>query len=500
MKTSIAWQETEESRSLLVERLSRTIEALPLEERSKKKAGRPQQVEWKQIVLGVLVSVLFGMNNYQQLWRRLRSQPLGSYEPIEVKDDAIIKRLRQAGTRPWEDLFEQLQDPEEDLGQAEELAPFARSVVALDEMAGEQMQRHLKTQWGLPAGDKRLLPGKLSGRFNVRSQQWERVQWQPDAQANCKVNVGTLLLGLAVGSLLLFDLGYFAFAWFDQLSSAGYWWISRLREKTSYQLVHTFWRLEGNLDALIWLGAYRSDRAGRMVRLVRFWDGEKVHSYITNVLDPRQLSLKHLAQLYARRWDIELAFLLLKEYLPLRQWWSSQAVLVQQQCLAVLIVAQEVHRLQVRLARQAGVPIFDVSLPLVMEQVPHWLDQGQDPQEWMSRYGKALGLIRPSSRLVPVVPEVKEEELRLPQGPLPENRKERYHRYEQRGEGEEADATISKTGTAKKREKRKREKKEREEKMVNVQEKRENHSSHHKKRKKQNPLGIEKERISLFSG
>jgi hypothetical protein len=48
--------------------------------------------------------------------------------------------------------------------------------------------------------------------------------------------------------------------------------VSRLREKTSYQLVHVFWRFEGNIDALIWLGAHRADRAGQLVRV---WDGEQ---------------------------------------------------------------------------------------------------------------------------------------------------------------------------------------------------------------------------------
>jgi hypothetical protein len=136
------------------------------------------------------------------------------------------------------------------------------------------------------------LPGKLAGRYDVRKQQWDLVQWRQDAQANCKMNVGSLLQGLPAGSLLLFDLGYFAFWWFDQLSERGYWWISRLREKTSYEIVHVYWRYEGHLDALIWLGAYRANRAGRMVRLIRFWDGQMLHTYITNVLDPHHLSMK----------------------------------------------------------------------------------------------------------------------------------------------------------------------------------------------------------------
>jgi len=41
------------------------------EETGEKRRGRPRQVAWIQICLGLLVSVLYGMNNYQQLWRRL---------------------------------------------------------------------------------------------------------------------------------------------------------------------------------------------------------------------------------------------------------------------------------------------------------------------------------------------------------------------------------------------------------------------------------------------
>ena len=40
-----------------------------------------------------------------------------------------------------------------------------------------------------------MLPGKLAGRYNIRSQQWEVVQWRENVQANCKVEVMSLLAG-----------------------------------------------------------------------------------------------------------------------------------------------------------------------------------------------------------------------------------------------------------------------------------------------------------------
>jgi len=68
----------------------------------------------------------------------------------------------------------------------------------------------------------------------------------------------------------------------------------------------------GLLDAIVWLGKYRADRAASAVRLVCFSFHGTQYRYLTNVLDSTQLSLRDIAQLYARRWDIELAFKLLK--------------------------------------------------------------------------------------------------------------------------------------------------------------------------------------------
>jgi hypothetical protein len=65
------------------------------------------------------------------------------------------------------------------------------------------------------------------------------------------------LQGRSVGSLLLFDLGYFSFPFFDTLTDRKLWWVSRYRENTSYSIAHVFYRHCEKLDALIWLGKGR---------------------------------------------------------------------------------------------------------------------------------------------------------------------------------------------------------------------------------------------------
>src|SRR5579863_8862177 len=205
-------------------------------------------------------------------------------------------------------------------------------------------------------------------------------------------------------SLLLFDLGYFSFPWFDYLSERGYYWISRYREKTCYQLLHVYYQHGVSLDALVWLGSAHGPRAGHAVRLVRFGDGKQLRLYLTNVRDPLQLPLGDIARLYARRWDIELAFLTIKELFGLHHWWSSQLPLILQQIAVVLLLAQVVQALRLRIAAQAYCDPFDVSLPLLVKQLPHLLRARLDPVEWVLTHGHTQRVLRPSRRFQVVAP------------------------------------------------------------------------------------------------
>ena len=116
------------------------------------------------------------------------------------------------------------------------------------------------------------------------------------------------LAGLKKGTLLLFDRGYFSFALFDELQELGLWWISRYAYNATFKILHICYQGDGVLDAIVYLGVHRTGQAKYPVRLVRFWVKGQLYTYVTNVLDPQMLSLADIARLYARRWDIELAF------------------------------------------------------------------------------------------------------------------------------------------------------------------------------------------------
>jgi hypothetical protein len=143
------------------------------------------------------------------------------------------------------------------------------------------------------------------------------------------------------------------------------------------------------------LGAYRADRAKHAVRLVQFRQGGVLRRYVTNVLDPRVLPPADLARLYACRWDVALAFKLVKRHLGLHLLWSAHPGVVLHQVWAVLTIAQTVQALRGEIAGQAGVDVFEVSVPLLVEYLPLLLEQGEDPVTFFVAAGRRLALSAP---------------------------------------------------------------------------------------------------------
>jgi hypothetical protein len=391
--------------------------------------GQPARMTIEHLWLALVLAVLRGLTCGNDVWRLIAWEGVGSFPIVSVTSTAVRQRLRAAGSASLHLLLERVNAALGQRGAATSaltLAPFAPQVVALDETTLDALHRWCPDLRGLPAGCAQLLVGKLAGLFDLRAQQWLRLQFRDDVLANCKVGVLLLLDCLAPGSLILADLGYFSFAWFDYLTDQGYWWISRLRERTSYRIVHICYQHGETLDALIWLGAYRADRAAHQVRLVQFRQGAHLHRYLTNVTDPTLLSMLDIARLYARRWDIELAFKLLKRELGLHLWWAATPVLLLQQLLAALILAQVLHALQLEIAAQAQVDPFEVSLPILVKLLAHPPATIQPLVPLLVERGRLLGLIRPSTRLQVQAPSIPLTQLHPPPANLPTVRSARY--------------------------------------------------------------------------
>lgn len=364
--------------------------------------GRPPIIPAAMLWLGFLLCVLRGLHAQRAIWRMLALHGFWGHPPTPITDSAIYQRLARAAPTAFQELFQRLTALlHERYAVVSDLpyAAFAADVIALDHSTLDAVMRKLKLLRGRPAGDPTLLPGRLATLFDVRRQLFRHVDFETDAQRNVKFQVERLLQPLTPGTLLLFDLGYFGFAWFDLLVEQGFHFISRLRAGTSWTLDHVLYTGGSSQlylrEAWIYLGKYKADRGAQPVRLVEVTYGGRTHRYITNVLDPTVLPAAHIVALYARRWDIEQAFNLLKTHLQLYLLWSGHQNVVLLQALATLIIAQVVLALRTELALKTHADLREISVPLLLESIPQLLANGRDPLVELALHGRRMAIIRP---------------------------------------------------------------------------------------------------------
>lgn len=398
--------------------------------RTRSGPGRPPILAHAIIWTALVVGVLRGSTSQLAVWRLIITRLWPGYGPVQVSDQAVYKQLGAAGPSPVGLLFRQITAllvERVTPWHEHRLAPFATEVVAIDEMTLDQVPRSLAAFWGLPRGDRRLLPGKLACRFDLRRQLFRDVRIIDAPQQNERVAAWDLVADLPPASLLVADLGYFGFRWFDALTDRGLFWLSRERKKTSTRPVHTFYRSDQLVDELVWLGAHRADRANHLVRRITVNQPSGTYVYVTNVTDPRLASARSLVDLYGRRWDIELAFKLVKRELKLHKLWSAKPIVIEHQLWAVLLLAQLLAAVRGEIASRAAVPRDDVSLALMVQYLPEYArTHPDDPIGAFVADGVTLRFIRPASRTRYEVEDVSLAAYHLPPPEMATTRTPRY--------------------------------------------------------------------------
>jgi Transposase DDE domain len=250
----------------------------------------------------------------------------------------------------------------------------------------------------------------------IFAQRWLRVQYLADTLRNCKHEAVSLLADLPWHSLLLFDLGYFSFPFFDYLTERGYYWISRYREKTNYQLLHVYYRHHEILDALVWLR-----RASGALR-----QGDAVVPVLHQC--PRSAPTARGGYRSAVCPTLGYRTGLLDHQRPLRP-----SAVVEQSAPSHLATDRRCPDpgttgacVRLQIAAQAGCDPFDVSLPLLVEHLPQLLRARLDPLSGVLTSGKRLHLLRPSSRYHVVAPSIPPEQLLPLPADLKLTRRARY--------------------------------------------------------------------------
>jgi hypothetical protein len=209
--------------------------------------------------------------------------------------------------------------------------PVRQHFARLALVDGSTLAALRKTTQGLRERTGLVLGGKMLVMVEAFSHRPLWPLYTDDTAAHDQRFAAEILAALPVGGLLVFDLGFFSFLWFDDFTASERVFVTRMREKTADRTVQELRRSPHSRDELIQVGQYRSNPCQPPLRMVSvLWPGVW-YRYLTKVLDPQVVSARQVCELYRRRWRIEDAFALTKRLLDLAYVWTGSTHAVQLQ-------------------------------------------------------------------------------------------------------------------------------------------------------------------------
>jgi Transposase DDE domain len=379
-----------------------------LERRDPRQPERLIRMRQRLLTLPVIVAITVSL-----VWRRVPSiaevQKLLAHEgllgvaPLQVSPQAIIKRLDVLPAAVLGQLLAEVCARLQ--AQAPPTVPHPRwtpvrehfPLVAI--VDGSTLEALRKNTQVLREHAGVVLGGKMMVMVEAFS---HRPLWQlytDEAAANDKRFVAEILAALPMGGLLVFDLGFFSFLWFDDFTASDRFFVTRMREKTAYRTVQELSSSPHYRDELIQVGQYRSNPCTYPLRLVAVWWQGTWYRYLTNVLDPQVLSARQVCELYRRRWRIEDAFALTKRLLDLAYLWTGSTNAVQLQIYATLLFYAVLVTLCQQVAQALGEPLERISVEMVFRAFYHYSRTVQhggsdDLVSFLAEHAKLLGIVK----------------------------------------------------------------------------------------------------------
>lgn len=352
-----------------------------LERRDPRNPARQIRLRARILTLPVLVALVVSL-----VWRRLGSiaevrrvlvqDGVLWVSPVQVSEQAIAKRLDTLPASALATVFRevsarlQAQPPPQIPGLecwTEVRAQFAQ-IAMVDGSTLEALRKKTQT---LQAQPGLVLAGRVMALVEAFT---HRPLWQlytEDAAAKDKRFAAEILAAVPAHGLLVFDLGFFSFLWFDDFTDQQKSFVTRLRQKTASRTTQVLSHSPYYRDELIAVGLYRSNPCRHPLRLVSvFWQGQW-YRYLTNVLDPTRLSARHLCELYRRRWRIEDAFLITKRRLDLAYLCKASANGVQLQLYATFLFYLVLLNVCQHVAQSLNEPLERISVEMVFRAFYH---------------------------------------------------------------------------------------------------------------------------------
>ncbi|MDH6057269.1 transposase [Chrysosporum ovalisporum APH033B] len=178
-----------------------------------------------------------------------------------------------------------------------------------------------------------------------------------------------LLEPLPHGGLLVVDMGFYGFEWFDSLTAPGKYVLTRQKEKVRYRVTGVLSQGSHYKGEIIHMALHHTHPCCYPMGPVSVLWGQIWYYYLTNVLDPQQLSPQEVFDLYRPRWRIEEAFLLTKGLLGLFYLWVGGTNGVQMQIYATWIFYAVLNDLCADVAFALQRPLERISVEMVFRSL-----------------------------------------------------------------------------------------------------------------------------------
>jgi hypothetical protein len=150
------------------------------------------------------------------------------------------------------------------------------------------------------------------------------------------------------GTVVVMDRGYVDYEWFVQLTHQGVYFVTRLKDNASFEVVDTRPVLPGTnvrKDQIVFFHGRATPDPEHFFRIVEVWDEEKQRSFtfLTNHLS---FAATTIAAIYKDRWQVELFFKAIKQNLKIKTFLGTNANAVKTQIWTALIAMLVLRYLQ----------------------------------------------------------------------------------------------------------------------------------------------------------
>ena len=341
-------------------------------------------LRWRILNLPVMIGAILAM-----IWRQVPSvstlaqmivrEPLLWAPPRQVSQQALSLRLRSLPSELFAQLFQNVLPL---------LLARAAARNRPQPAVIERALKHFPHLWIIDATtlealfhkvgllrdeSKTVFGGKLLALLDLPSKLPIQLWLDENATANEKSFLDERVRSLLkAGTLLIFDLGFYAFPFFDWLTEQGLAFVTRARAATAFRVKEVLFETPLVRDRIITLGVYRSNPCKHPVRLVEVCVGGIWHAYLTNVLDANVLSTVDVVDLYGRRWRVEESFLLVKRLLGLSYLWTGAFNGIAMQVWATWLLYGMLIDLSDAVAEELSLPLDQISVEMVYRGLYHF--------------------------------------------------------------------------------------------------------------------------------